>query len=181
MTRPRLPLPLLLAARRLGVPLTRDVLWIRVAGQQLWHFQRYPGGTIRRLRRLRASTSRFGIGQQEHSNRTPLGLHRVARKIGDGWPTGAIFKGRVFRGYTWQGDPEAKITDRILWLEGLEPGFNRGGDVDSFRRYIYVHGTGDELTLGRPATCGCTHLADRDLVPLFNQIAEGTLVWISAR
>jgi hypothetical protein len=157
------------------------VLWIRAVRHDLIHFELSNSGEVISVKWFLASTSRFGTGQREHSNRTPLGLHRIARKVGDGWPTGAIFKGRVFRGYTWRGDPGAKITDRILCLEGLEPGFNRGGDVDSFRRYIYIHGTGDETTLGRPATCGCTHLADRDLVPLFNRIPVGTLVWISER
>jgi len=161
--------------------LTRHVLWIRATRQEVVHFETAPPAAVVSSRRLLASTSRFGIGQQENSNCTPLGLHCIACKIGNGWPTGAIFKGRKFRGYTWQDDAEAKITDRILWLEGLEEGFNRGGTVDSFRRYIYIHGTGDETTLGRPATCGCTHLADRDLVPLFDTVPVGTLVWISER
>src|SRR6185295_16599266 len=116
------------------------------------------------------STSRFGVGQVEDSNRTPLGLHRIAEKIGGGWPVGTVFKSRRFAGFTWQGLPHAAITTRILWLEGLEPGFNRGGNVDSFRRYIYIHGTGDELTLGRPASRGCIHLTANDLVPLYDQV-----------
>ncbi len=74
--------------------------------------------------------------------------------------------------------PDAKITTRILWLEGLEPGFNRGGNVDSHSRYIYIHGTGDETMIGRPASCGCIHLAADDLVPLFDKLPGGTLVWI---
>ena len=130
-------------------------------------------------RRYRCSTSRFGVGQVEDSNRTPLGLHRIAEKIGGGWPVGTVFKSRRFAGFTWQGLPHAAITTRILWLEGLEPGFNRGGNVDSFRRYIYIHGTGDELTLGRPASRGCIHLTANDLVPLYDQVPRGTLVWIS--
>jgi len=130
-------------------------------------------------RRYRCSTSRFGVGQVEDSNCTPLGLHRIAEKIGGGWPVGTVFKSRRFAGFTWQGLPHAAITTRILWLEGLEPGFNRGGNVDSFRRYIYIHGTGDELTLGRPASRGCIHLTANDLVPLYDQVPRGTLVWIS--
>jgi hypothetical protein len=131
------------------------------------------------LRVYRCSTSRFGIGQEEGSYRTPLGLHRVVEKIGGGWPAGTVFKGRQPVGYTWQGMPDAKITTRILWLEGLEPGFNRGGNVDSHARYIYLHGTGDQTSLGRPASCGCIHLADADLIPLFDRLPGGTLVWIS--
>ena len=128
-----------------------------------------------RVKTFRCSTSRFGIGQIEGSNGTPLGLHRVVEKIGGGWPVGTVFKGRQPIGYTWQGMPDAKITTRILWLEGLEPGFNRGGNVDSHARYIYIHGTGDETTLGRPASYGCIHLAADDLIPLFDKLPSGTL------
>jgi hypothetical protein len=131
--------------------------------------------------KFRCSTSRFGISQIAGSNGTPLGLHRVVEKIGGGWPVGTVFKGRRPIGYTWQGMPDAKITTRILWLEGLEPGFNRGGNVDSHARYIYIHGTGDQTTIGRPASCGCIHLADDDLIPLFDKLPGGTLVWIGER
>jgi hypothetical protein len=124
------------------------------------------------------STSRFGLGQRAGSNCTPLGLHRIAEKIGGGWPVGTVFKSRRPVGFTWKGMPHAKITTRILWLEGLEPGFNRGGNVDSYDRFIYIHGTGDETTLGRPASCGCIHLAANDLIPLYDRLPEGTLVWI---
>ena len=79
------------------------------------------------------------------------------------------------------GIPDAKITTRILWLEGLEPGFNRGGNVDSHARYIYIHGTADQTSIGQPASCGCIHLADADLIPLFDLLPGGTLVWISER
>jgi hypothetical protein len=130
---------------------------------------------------FRCSTSKFGIGQQEGSNCTPLGWHRVAKKIGGGWPVGTVFKGRQPIGFTWCGLPLAKITTRILWLEGFEPGFNRGGNVDSFARYIYIHGTGDEPTLGRPASHGCVHLAADDLIPLYDKLPAGTLVWIAER
>ncbi len=127
---------------------------------------------------MRCSTSRFGIGQTEGSSQTPLGLHRVVEKIGGGWPAGTVFKGRKPIGYTWQGMPDAKITTRILWLEGLEPRFNRGGNVDSHARYIYIHGTGDQTSIGKPTSSGCIHLADVDLVPLFDQLPSGTLVWV---
>jgi hypothetical protein len=156
-------------------------LWIRIARQELWHCEFRTKTTATVLKKLTASTSRFGIGQQEGSNRTPLGLHRVAKKFGDGLPAGAVFKARVYQGYEWNGQPEDTITSRILWLDGLEPGFNRGGKVDSLKRYIYLHGTGDQSTLGRPATCGCTHLADKDLLPLYEEVPVGMLVWISRR
>jgi predicted protein tyrosine phosphatase len=126
------------------------------------------------------STSRFGIGQQEGSNCTPLGLHRIAEKIGAGEPPGTVFKARQIVGHTSQPElADAKITTRILWLEGLEPGFNQGGNVDSHARYIYIHGTADQSSIGKPSSCGCIHLADRDLIPLFDKLSPGTLVWIS--
>ena len=130
------------------------------------------------IEKFYCSTSRFGISQVADSNGTPLGLHRVVEKIGGGWPVGTVFKGRRPVGYTWQGMPDAKITTRILWLEGLEPGFNRGGNVDSHARYIYIHGTGDQTTIGKPTSHGCIHLADDDLIPLFDKLPGGTLVWI---
>lgn len=139
----------------------------------------FRGMDWRLVRTCRCSTSRFGIGQIEGSNHTPLGLHRIAQKIGGGWPVGTVFKHRRPIGFTWQGLPDAKITTRILWLDGLEPGFNRGGEVDSYRRYLYLHGTGDETSLGRPASCGCVHLAANDLILLFDQLPVGTLVWIT--
>ena len=182
-----------------GIVPTRFVLVVSVANQTVslyesavaavcdrrsqWKYSpNSPAVTDRRYRRVkkfRCSTSRFGISQVAGSNGTPLGLHRIVEKIGGGWPVGTVFKGRKPVGYTWQGMPDAKITTRILWLEGLEPGFNRGGNVDSRARYIYIHGTGDQTTIGRPASHGCIHLADADLIPLFDKLPGGTLVWIA--
>jgi hypothetical protein len=169
------------ACRKHGIPPTRFVLSVSVADQMVFLFERNFASLRLCVKRFRCSTSRFGIGQIEGSYRTPLGLHRVVEKIGGGWPAGTVFKGRQPIGYTWQGMPDAKITTRILWLEGLEPGFNRGGNVDSHARYIYLHGTGDQTSIGRPASCGCIHLADADLVPLFDRLPSGTLVWICER
>jgi lipoprotein-anchoring transpeptidase ErfK/SrfK len=81
-------------------------------------------------------------------------------------------------GLTWDGESQGSIVHRILWLEGLEPGRNRGGEVDSFERYIYIHGFGDETTLGRPQSHGCIHLGANILIPLFDRVDAGTLVWI---
>jgi hypothetical protein len=155
-------------------------LVVSITRQSMWLFQRI-NGHYELLREYRISTSRFGIGSQMNSNCTPLGLHRVSRKIGGGWPAGAVFKSRKFKGYTWSGLPRATITHRILWLEGLEPGTNRGGNVDTFARYIYIHGTGDEPSIGKPASHGCIHVAAKDLLPLYDFLPEKTLVWISER
>ena len=106
--------------RQLGVQLTRNVLLVNVAAQTVSSFEKASESLCLR-RKFRCSTSRFGIGQREGSNCTPLGLHRVARKIGGGWPVGTVFKHRKPIGFTWQGMPDAKIATRILWLDGLEP------------------------------------------------------------
>lgn len=123
------------------------------------------------------STSKFGIGQQEGSNRTPLGLHAVREKIGDGCPADTVFKGRQPIGRIAEVE-NPRITTRILWLEGLEPGFNRGGDVNTHDRYVYIHGTGDESKIGEPDSHGCVHLRADDLIRLFDAVPSGTLVWI---
>ncbi len=166
------------ACARRGVVPTRHVLAVNIARQTTSLFQRqHDGYALRKI--FRCSTSRYGAGETAGSYMTPRGLHRVARKIGGGWPVGAAFKGRQFMGYTWQGLPGAPITHRILWLEGLEPGFNRGGKVDSFQRCIYIHGAANETALGRPDSRGCVHLSADDLLPLYDNLPEGSLVWIA--
>jgi len=172
--------------RRLGIRPTRFLLTVALNRQAMcvWENMRdattsAPNYEVLSIHRI--SSSKFGIGQTMNSNCTPLGLHRVARKIGGGQPQGTVFRGRQAVGLTWQGWPEATIAHRIFWLEGLEPGFNRGGTVDSFQRYIYIHGFADEMTLGRPASHGCIHLSAADLIPLYDWLPEGTLVWIDDR
>jgi L,D-transpeptidase YbiS len=165
--------------RRLGIRSTRFVLVVSVARQLVWLFERDHGDRFELQRRYLASTSRFGTGQQSGSNRTPLGLHRIQEKIGAGYPVGTVFESRRPVGFVWQDRPEAAIAHRILWLDGLEPGFNRGGLVDSHARYIYIHGLANELSLGSPASRGCIHLAAADLMPLFDLLPSGTLVWIA--
>ncbi len=127
------------------------------------------------------STSRFGIGEIEGSYKTPIGLHRIAQKIGNGYPIGTVFKSRKAIGYVWKTHPSATIVHRIMWLEGLEPGLNCGGNVDSFKRYIYIHGYSDETTIGKPASCGCIHVGVDDLLPIFDTVPEGTLVFITGK
>lgn len=168
-----------LRARQLDVPPTQRVLVVSVAEQRLaWWETTGPGWSHRCRGLYRISTSRFGVGTRENSRRTPTGLHRIARKIGGGWPPGTVFRGRRPVGYTWRGRPEAAIAHRVLWLEGLEPGHNRGGGCDSFARSIYLHGLGAERSLGRPTSQGCIHLAGSDLCAMFDRLAEGDLVWI---
>ena len=178
------PADFLSACRKSGVTPTQFLLIVNIAGQTVSLFEKAAAVVTDRrynlLKKMRCSTSRFGVGQTEGSNCTPLGLHRIAEKIGAGEPAGTVFKSRQIIGHTSQPEfADAKITTRILWLEGLEPGFNRGGNVDSHDRYIYIHGTADQMSIGKPTSCGCIHLADADLIPLFDLLPTGTLVWIS--
>ncbi|NBR85355.1 MAG: L,D-transpeptidase [Proteobacteria bacterium] len=186
MTAPRIPTNFRRACTRLGVMPTRHVFTVRIATQRaaLFEGSSIAGGADRRYRLVRefvCSTSKFGIGQIAGSNCTPLGLHRIAEKHGAGAEPGTVFKARKPIGNLRDGLPLASITTRILWLDGLDPGFNRGGDVDTFQRYIYIHGFGDQASLGRPASHGCIHLADADLVPLFDLLPVETLVWIAEK
>jgi len=176
MNKPTLPAACLAACQKFGVAPAKYILAVNVAAQTVSLFE---DGKF--VKKFPCSTSRFGVGQIEGSNRTPLGLHRIAEKIGGGEPAGTVFKSREIVGHT--SHPEfagAKITTRILWLEGLEPGLNQGTNVDSHERYIYIHGTANQTTIGEPASCGCIHLADADLIPLFDLLPAGTLVWITA-
>ncbi|MCD6339418.1 MAG: L,D-transpeptidase [Verrucomicrobia bacterium] len=174
------------ACRRAAAPPPRTLLVVCLPRQRLHRFVRtdFPGpGPGGRdycwAGACLVSSSRFGVGQEEGSFRTPLGLHRVASVHGLGLPPGAVLKGRRLTGYVWQGCPQAPIAHRVLWLEGLEPGRNRGGACDSRRRLIYLHGLGEEPTLGRPHSRGCIHLAGKDLIPLADRAGPDTLVWIT--
>ena len=183
----QLPDALKLAVLRNHARPSRFILVVSVATQRMMLFEklsrqsgesRFPHYEFRQ--RFVVSTSRFGIGQVMHSNRTPLGLHRIAQKVGGGHPVGTVFKARKPVGMMWdEGQQDNSIVHRILWLEGLEPGLNRGGNVDTFRRYVYIHGYGDETTLGRPQSCGCIHVSAAELVPLYERLPVGTLVWIA--
>jgi len=166
------------ACEKNGIAPTQFILIVNIAGQTVSLFEQNKF-----VKKFPCSTSRFGIGQAKGSNYTPLGLHRIAEKIGGGLVAGTVFKSRQIVGHTSQPEfADAKITTRILWLEGLEPGLNKGfnGDVnvDSHARYIYIHGTAEQKSIGQPASHGCIHLADADLIPLFDLLPGGTLVWI---
>ena len=127
-----------------------------------------------------ASTSRFGNGIRENSFKTPLGIHRIKEKIGSGAPPGRIFKGRKDTGINWDQDSieDNLILTRILRLEGLEEGINKGAGVDSYDRYIYIHGTNREDLVGTPLSHGCLALRNSDILRLFDIVREGTLVYI---
>jgi len=141
------------------------------------------GGAV--LRSYAVSTSKNGAGERSGSYRTPRGAHVVRAKIGAGAPLGAVFRGRRFTGEIYSEDLARAqpgrdwILTRILWLSGLEVGRNRLGDVDTMRRYIYIHGTPDSITLGIPGSHGCVRMANAAIVELFDLVPAGTRVEIA--
>lgn len=131
-------------------------------------------------RRYHVSTSRHGVGNIEGSGKTPPGLHRIAERIGAGQPVGMVFRDRIPTGEVALGpvDGVDAITSRILRLEGLEEGVNRGRGIDSFERCIYIHGTTDEGGIGRPTSEGCIRMRNADVIDLFDRVVAGTQVEI---
>lgn len=167
----------LATCERLNIAPTHYILTVNVSRQSAYLYEQ-----TQLLKSYACSTSRFGIGEVLDSNCTPRGLHRIAEKVGDGELAGTIFKDREVIGHVSDlGVPAGTICTRIMWLEGLEPGFNQGGKVDTHERMIYIHGTGDQNSIGRPASLGCIHFADADLISLFDLLPSGTLVWIAER
>jgi len=138
------------------------------------------------LKTYRVSTSRYGVGNREGSNRTPRGLHKVAERFGAGEPAGRVF---VARGATrlvipraeWRSDSSAdRVMSRILWLDGIEQGVNRGEGIGSHERFIYIHGTNQEHLLGKPASHGCLRMGNDDVIELFGLTeSRNTWCWIS--
>jgi UDP-N-acetylmuramate--alanine ligase len=132
------------------------------------------------VERYDASTSRFGHGNRENSLKTPLGLHRIREKFGADAPPGRVFRDREDTGEDWDHSltGDNLILTRILRLEGLEEGINKSGSVDSYERYIYIHGTGREDLIGSPLSHGCICMRNLDVIRLFDTVKEGTLVYI---
>jgi lipoprotein-anchoring transpeptidase ErfK/SrfK len=126
------------------------------------------------LRRYVCSTSKFGLGFEPGSNKTPTGSFRVAEKHGHGAPEGMIFKSRQPTGEFCGTDTEGDhVQTRILWLEGTDP-----ENANTKERYIYIHGTNAGHLLGTPASHGCVRLSDADAVDLFDLVPESTAVTI---
>lgn len=124
------------------------------------------------------STSKYGTGSRMNSNRTPLGRHRIVSKIGRGAPINSIFKNcrNTYRRARVNTGTEDHITTRVLRLQGLQPGKNRGCGIDSYERRIYIHGTPHEDAIGTPASHGCVRMRNADIIDLFGRVPRGTLV-----
>lgn len=149
-------------------------------GRQLLYLK--EGGAV--LRKYSVSTARNGTGEQQDSECTPRGKHVIAEKIGDGCAVGTVFVGRRPTGESYsprlqQEQPDRDwILTRILWLRGMEPGINQGDTVDSYERFIYIHGSPDDVEMGIPGSRGCIRMRNQDVMELFNLVQAGTPVLI---
>lgn len=136
----------------------------------------------RTLHEYPVSTAVNGPGEAFGSGCTPRGRHAIRIKIGRDQPLNAVFVGRRPTGEIYSAGLAGKHPDRdwiltrILWLTGREPGSNRGGNKDTLRRYIYIHGTPDSEPMGEPRSHGCIRMRNEDLVELFDLVDAGTLV-----
>ncbi len=158
---------------------TGHLLVVDISAQTLSWFD---DGELRR--QYPVSTSKYGIGSKAGSNKTPLGMHYIRRKIGADASSATIFRGRVDTGRIAAIEPrpiatgDDFVTSRIMWLQGLDEGKNTGAGVDSWSRYIYIHGTHEEGLIGQPASHGCIRMRNADVIELFASVPTKTLVWI---
>ncbi len=135
-----------------------------------------------RIKSYLVSTSKYGVGQEMGSYKTPIGKHYIRAKIGDGAPSNAVFVGRRRTGEIFNSNlrdqfPQRDwILTRIMWLSGCELGVNRLGQVDTMRRFIYIHGAPDDVAMGIPGSIGCIRMRNADLVELFDLVDVGTSV-----
>jgi len=130
------------------------------------------------------STARNGAGEQFGSEKTPRGWHRIRAMIGSGCEPGSAFVARRPTGEVWTKELEQRhpqrdwILTRILWLTGTEPGLNRFGDVDTLRRFIYIHGCPDTEPVGEAVSHGCVRMCNSDVIELFDEVTPGFSVLI---
>lgn len=155
---------------------------VHIAAQQLELLDR----TGRPLRRYSVSSAANGVGEMCGSYCTPRGKHIIRAKIGSGQPENTVFVRRRPTGEIYTPELGAQyperdwILTRILWLSGCEIGFNRLGECDTMRRYIYIHGAPDSAQLGIPGSHGCIRMRNADMIELFDFVPPGTAVEIIA-
>ena len=165
------------ACSRLGIKPADRILLVRIGTQSLQFFRH---STL--VKSYVISTSLRPPSNVRDSLGTPRGLHEIAERVGDGQPPGVVFKSRVPTGKHYTEFPDAGpnlITTRILWLRGLEPGVNQGGDVDSHQRYIYIHGTNHEQRIGEPFSGGCVLMRNLEVIELYDQVRPEDQVLIT--
>ncbi|WP_201585763.1 L,D-transpeptidase [Psychrobacter jeotgali] len=163
----------------------KNEIIINIAEQMLTLYQHQ-----KKIRQYSVSTAKNGIGSQQDSGCTPLGQHIIAQKIGGSEAINAVFIGRVATGEIYSNELAANhperdwILSRILWLEGIEEGINKGsnslGGCDTYKRYIYIHGTPDSEPMGVAYSHGCIRMRNKDIIELYEQVNEGTSVKIIA-
>jgi lipoprotein-anchoring transpeptidase ErfK/SrfK len=157
---------------------TNNSILINIAGQSLQLSD--AAGTP--MRSYVISTAKNGAGERNGSFCTPRGRHIIRAKIGAGYPESTVFVGRRTSGERYTPELGARFPDRdwmltrILWLSGSEPGINRLGDVDTMRRFIYIHGSPDSVELGKPGSIGCIRMRNSDIAELFGLVDAGTPV-----
>tara|TARA_B100000475_G_scaffold134953_1_gene98951 strand:+ start:231 stop:818 length:588 start_codon:yes stop_codon:yes gene_type:complete len=157
----------------------KELIFVSIDQQKMYHIH-----SDKIYKSYNISSSKFGIGNEKGSNKTPLGLHKIKEKHGGGIPLNGRLIGRVFYGQIaeiFSDTTTSKtddITSRVLWLEGLEKGINKGKDIDSYKRYIYIHGTSEEGKIGKPASHGCIRMKNKDVIDLFKEVSIGTFVLI---
>ena len=156
-----------------------EILYVSVSKQKMYHIVKnnivneYP-----------VSTSKKGVGNNKNSFMTPHGLHYIREKHGSETPLNGKMIGRIFYGQiaTIYSDSTSSktddITSRILWLSGMEKNVNSGGNLDSYNRYIYIHGTSEEGKIGTPVSNGCIRMLNNDIIELYNNIDVGTKILI---
>lgn len=166
---------------RLGIKPADRLLLVCIATQTL---QLFRGDTL--VRAYPVSTSLRPPSNVKDSLGTPRGLHEIAERIGGEQPAGMVFKGRrpTGRHFSEHPDDGNLITSRILWLRGLEPGLNAGRastgeEVDTYGRYVYIHGTNREDRIGQPASAGCVLLRNLDMIALHEETRVGDHVFIA--
>ena len=157
----------------------KELIFVSIDQQKMYHIH-----NNKIYKSYNISSSKFGIGNKKGSNKTPLGLHKIKEKHGESIPLNGRLIGRVFYGQIaeiFSDTTTSKtddITSRVLWLEGLEKGINKGKDIDSYKRYIYIHGTSEEGKIGKPASHGCIRMKNKDVIDLFKEVSIGTFVLI---
>ena len=136
-------------------------------------------GTAGVIREYSVSTGKNGIGEMLDSGCTPKGRHSIAEMIGAGHPPNTVFVGRRPTGEIYDPDLRLQFPDRdwiltrIIWFQGEEPGINQGGTVDTYRRYIYIHGAPDDVPMGTPGSAGCIRMRNSDVIELFDLVSAG--------
>lgn len=176
------------ACDRLDIVLSNPWIEVDSSTQTLYlHKKNAETGQSSVMKRYVISTAKNGLGQRAGSFQTPVGLHVICKKIGQNCPLYSVFVGRALTKERCRPGEKLgskdPVTTRILVLDGLEKGLNSGKDkngnlVDSYKRYIYIHGTPDEDNLGTEVSRGCVRMSGADILILHDLVKEGTMVWI---